>query len=237
MIKIKKNYKLYEKKGENAVILKDKIIPGISSKVVNIKKSYKSMKKNNRYDPNYYVYDKYKPKISIENNKNKYIYKGNSKKKIVSLNFIVDNKNTIENIINILDNNNVKATFFINDTFLKNNLSYASYISKKGYVIGINKSNNYNSTNKLIRKIIKQKNIFCKYYDKKSVENCLSINGYTVGGNIINNDYYELVKDNLYSGNIFIFEGNEVINSLYKIIFYIKSKGFKIDNLNNQLLE
>ena len=189
MIKIKENYKTYEILGMDAKCYNDRITPGISTKLVDISSSYNKMRKNGDYNPKYYVYNTIKPDVSIDNNKDKYIFKGNSIKKMISINFIINDTKSIKDIIWILNKNKVKATFFVNDEWILNNLEFANSMKKSNFIIGLNKVNNYKNIKTIIKKILKEKNIYCTYYNKKSIKNCSKINGYTIKGKIVNNNF------------------------------------------------
>ena len=122
MIMIKNDKKNYETKSIDAYINGDSIIPGISKKEVNINKSYSKMKEYGKYNSNLYIYNYTKPNISITNNKDKYITRGNVIKRMVSLNFIVDDNPNLDKLLTILNNNQVSSTLFIDEEYLSNNL-------------------------------------------------------------------------------------------------------------------
>ena len=239
MIMIKQNKSKYETKSIDAKINNNSIIPGLSKKIVNINKSYSSMKEYGKYNPNLYVYDNIKPKVSIVDNKDKYINLGLSNKRMVSINFILDDTNYLDEILTILDNNKVKATFFIDEDFLSNNLDLIYNLIKEGYIIGIkNNKSNYKWMNTIITKVGKQNNIYCLYNNKKTIDKCMSIDGYTIKGITIDNNYYSNIKDNLRSGSIFNFKvNNNLINKLDLIIKFILKKGYSIEEINTHVQE
>ena len=239
MIMIKQNRSKYETKSINAKINNDSIIPGLSKRIVNINKSYNSMKEYGKYNPNLYSYNYIKSKVSIEDNKDKYINLGLSNKRMVSINFILDDTNYLDEILTILDRNNIKSTFFIDEDFLSNNLDLVYNLIKKGYIIGIkNTSNNYKWMNTIITKVGKQKNIYCLYNNKKIIDKCVSIDGYTIKGITIDNNYYSSIKDNLRSGSIFNFKASDnLINKLDLIIKFILKKGYSIEDIDTHVQE
>ena len=239
MVMIKDNKKNYETTSIDAYINKDSIIPGISKRVVNVNKSYSKMKEYGKYNPNLYIYNYIKPSISITNNKDKYINSGNKIKRMVSLNFIVDEKNDLDKIITILNANQVSSTFFIDEDYLSDNLDLVNNLINNGYIIGIkdNKSN-YKWMDTIITKVDKQKNIYCLYNNKKSVDKCKDINGYTIKGININNNYYTNIKKQLTPGAIFNLDiTDELINNLDIIIKFIKKKGYSIENIDIHIKE
>ena len=239
MIMIKDNKKRYETKEINAVINDKYITPGISKRLVNINKSYNTMKKYGKYNPNLYIYDYIKPSISIIDNKNYIINSGNKIKRMISINFILDDITYLDDIITILDNNKVSSTFFINEDFLSNNLELVYNLINKGYIIGIsNNKSNYKWMDTIITKVGKQSNIYCMYNNDKTINKCKRIDGYTIKGNIINNNYFHNIKNNLSSGSIYTLSiNNELVSSLDMIIKFIIKKGYKIENIDKHVEE
>ena len=239
MIMIKQNKSKYETKSISAKIDNNSIIPGLSKRIVNINKSYNSMKEYGKYNPNLYVYDYINPKVSIKDNKDKYINLGLSNKRMVSINFILDDTNYLDEIVTILDRNNIKATFFIDEDFLSNNLDLVYNLIKEGYIIGIkNNYSNYKWMNTIITKVGKKKNIYCLYNNRKTVYKCMSIDGYAIKGITIDNNYYSNIKDNLRSGSIFNLKvNNNLINNLDLIIKFILKKGYSIEEINTHVQE
>ena len=61
----------------NAIIENDRIIPGKNGLEINDKKSFSLMKSFGTFNSYYLVYEQVKPKISLENNKDKIITSGN----------------------------------------------------------------------------------------------------------------------------------------------------------------
>ena len=61
----------------NAIINDDKIIPGKNGLTINVEKSFSVMKSFNAFNSYYLIYDQKKPKISLEDNKDKIITSGN----------------------------------------------------------------------------------------------------------------------------------------------------------------
>ena len=80
------------------------------------------MKKIGYFEESLITYENIYPNTSIYNNYNKYIIKGNTKNKQVSLIYILKNNNTLDNILNIIKNKNTTISFFIDSTFLNNNI-------------------------------------------------------------------------------------------------------------------
>ena len=92
----------YKTEAINAIIDNNSIIPGINGREIDIKKSYKKMKKVNSFNSNLLVYKEIEPEISIKEVYDKYIVSGNQQKKEVSLLFLVEANDNVEDIVNIL---------------------------------------------------------------------------------------------------------------------------------------
>lgn len=237
MIKIKENINNYNIYSINSVINGDTIIPGIKGNIVNIDKSYENMKKIGIYNSNYLIYDIDYPKTSLKDNKDKYIVSGNSKKKEVSLLFIINNDKIMDSLLKILDNENIKADFFITGDFINKNEAISKYLIKNGHSInyyGDYSKSDFIFNNTIIRNSFKQKNIYCYLEDKnkKYLDTCYLNKNYTIIPNIIiKNNMLNSIKKELRNGGIIsIYIGN--IDELSITIKYIKSRGYDIVKLD-----
>lgn len=239
MIEIKNNKSSYEQEGTDAVIKDDGIIPGISKKTVNVNKSYNNMKEYGKYNDNLYVFDYTIPNISIKNNKDKYIISGNSKKRMISLNFLVADDTEIEKIVEILNNNNIKGGFFVNEDWLSNNMDLVYNLITNKFIFGIDNTdeNNYEWMNTILTKADNQAQMYC-FYDDKVIDKCKELDGYTIKGITIDSDYYNNVTKSLKSGAIITFKVDDnLIKNLDRIIRYIFKKGYAIENLHDHIEE
>ena len=123
MKEIKSRSDKYRIKSKDAIIIDDSIISGKMGKEVDYNKTYSKMKQYGAYNESLTVLKEVKPTISIEDNYDKYIISGNKEKREVSLVFKVLKDTDINKILSILDNNKVYATFFIDGTYLENNIN------------------------------------------------------------------------------------------------------------------
>ena len=245
MIEIKANYQNYKSDSVDAIIDNNTIIPGINGKQVNINKSYKNMKLSGYYSDKLYVYDYSRPTISLSDNIDKYIIKGNPKKRMVSLIFKVKANDNIKEILNIINNYNINVTFFINANWFTNNNDLIQELINEGHNIGILMDNYSDSDfewmDMVIKKINNQKNSFCYSTEDndKNLESCKLKNNYTIRPiEILEKTPLVDIKKNLNSGSILSLDINSnVRKELSTIIIYIKSKGYNIENLEKHLLE
>ena len=104
----------------NGIIKNDTIIPGINGRSINIEKSYKKMREKGNFDKELIQYDKLTPKISITNNKDKYIISGNITKNMVSIIFILDNDKYLKRIEDIATSKEVIINYFVTYEYLVN---------------------------------------------------------------------------------------------------------------------
>ena len=100
IIKEETNYNI---KPVNAEIKDNTIIPGLNGKKVNRHKSLIKMEEFSKFNEIYLEYDEITPDISLKDNKDKIIVKGNKLKNKVAL--IVEENTLIENYLN---DNNIK---------------------------------------------------------------------------------------------------------------------------------
>ena len=242
MIKLTEAKDKYKKDSVSAIIADDTIIPGIQGKEIDIDKSYKNMKKIGIFNSKLIEYKTINPDISINDNYDKYIIKGNNKFNNVSLIFKVDSDNEYEKVLDIIKYNNIKANIFIDYDYLSQNISninkndnynYYSYGNKGKYTIDILIMSN----NVINRK--SNNAIYClnESKNKNNLKVCSENNVYSIMPSIINASY-SLVKNNLENGSIISFDINaKGINEINSIIDYINGKGYKIVLLDELLSE
>ena len=235
---------------ENAIepLIKDNtIIPGINGKEVDIEKSYKEMSKIGYFDDKLLIYKTLKVEETLDKNKDKYIINLNNSKMTVGLIFKVDEKDDITNIIRKLNERKIKATFFIDSSYLEKHHNQIIKLVSSGHTIG-NLSNKEDYTNSdfiwmktIITNIGKQKYNYC-YTEKESkeiIKNCTIQDSYTIMPTVIikNNHFLNLKKD-LKPGFIISLEANKNLNKEIEIILnYIESKGYTIKSLEEGLKE
>lgn len=237
MIEIKNVKDKYKKEYINATINKDTIIPGISGVEVDINKSYSKMKKYGNFDESLIVLKKIKPKLSITNN-NKYIISGNKTIRNVSLLFIAKDNDNIDKLVNILDNKKIKANFIINNIWLEKNTNTVTILIKEKHNVGILDYDDYNYSYTIIKKIGKQKKLYCYITSKnKEVLNKCNDDYTIIPSIIVNKRPYENTKA-INNGSIISYElNNELLEELPIIINYINNKGYNIVTLDKLLQE
>ena len=236
MIKIKEANE-YNIKPKNATINNDTIIPGSIGKSINEEASYKAMKKLGYFEPSLLVYENIYPEISIYNNYNKYIIKGNNTNKYISLIYILNSNNTINNIIDISKKYDIKFNIFIDSNYLNNNIQIIDKIKDESIYNygdnGIYTKDNLIITNNIINNKSNNKSIYCLFKQKVeiSLNNCANIKMLSILAKDTN--FYN-IKNNLENGSIFLVNNTQELN---KIVEYIISKGFSIVPLEELITE
>ncbi|ALC84119.1 MULTISPECIES: polysaccharide deacetylase family protein [Bacillus] len=142
----------YERKPQDAKVDQIwKAIPGYNGIKVNVEKSYQKMKKNGTFDKELLVYDQIKPRIHLNDLGSAPIYKGHPDKPMVT--FLINvawGNEYLEKMLPVLKKHQVKATFFLEGKWTKNNPELAKKIVKAGHEIG-NHSYNHPDMSKLTK--------------------------------------------------------------------------------------
>ena len=231
----------------DAIIENNTIIPGTSGKVIDIEKSYKKMKKLNKFNSNLIIYENIKPVKSVSKAYDKYIISGNKNKKEVSLLFLVNNDDNINQIITILNENEIKTTFFTDGKWFEDNNQTIIDLIENDHIIGnLGYNFNYEVTgvswmNTVVNKIGNQKDTYCynTIENEKALNFCKLNQSYTIRPNIIvdKNPLIE-IKQNLSNGSIISLDINsQTIEQLPLIIDYITSKDLDIVTISQLLTE
>lgn len=168
--KIQTKSSTYSEAPQNAVI--DQVwkkMPGRNGLKVNIEKSYERMKKEDKFSESLLVYDQVPPEIKLNELPASPIFRGHPDKKMVTLLINVSwGTEHIPKILETLKENNVKATFFIEGKWAKENAEYVKMIDEQGHIIGNHAYNHpnmarlsyqenlqqINKTNEIIKAII-----------------------------------------------------------------------------------
>ncbi len=247
MISIKEENENYKVDAKNATIVDDTIIPGIKGKEVNINSSYSKMKRYGKFNSNLLVYQEVLPEISISQKFDKYIIGGNASKNMISFIFLVEENDSIDTILKILDDKGIKGNFFVDGKWLEKNTRILVKLIEQGHNIG-NLSYNRDYTNSsyawmdtFIKQVGKQKIGYCynEVADLTALQLCALSNNYTIRPSIIVKHYpLKEIKEQVTAGSIISMPINQTVEKeLPSILSYILSKGYKIENLENHLSE
>ncbi len=212
----------YEVNATNASIEGDYIIPGIRGKKLNKTKSYVNMKSFGVFNEYYFVFDEVKPTISLEDNVDKIIKKGNGNKKAVA--FLLENNSDIKNY---LEENKIAGSILIKEGDYQKN-SYFEQINNDG--------EKYSNVESLLNKNEHNKNIcyikslnpdFCKKNHKFLVEETFFLSG----SNIVE------AKRNITSGSIILIKETAKLEEFKLLVKEINFKGLSIVSLSDLITE
>lgn len=235
----------YKKEPIDAIVENDNIIVGLSGLEIDVKESYNKMKQINSFNSNLLIYKKVKPNISVLDFYDKYIIKG--KKDSISLIFLVEQDNKIDEVLKILDNYEIKGTFYTDGKWFENNNQKIIDLIEQGHTIG-NLGYNYNYSvngiswmNTIVTKIGNQKYTYCyiETDNEEILKICSNNKSYTIKPNIIvKTNPFITIRQNLTGGSMISLKiNNQVLTELPLIIEYINSKGLNIVNLEELLDE
>ena len=239
MQEIKKTKEKYYIDPINAIIEDDKMISGTYGKEIDYLASYNKMKRYGTYNEALTVLKETKPKISVEDNYDKYLIKGNTNKRNISLVFKLTEQKDITNLISLLEEKNVQVTFFIDGTLLENNINEIKKLSN--HEIEILSYNNkidnvlLKTSISYLETITNRKPKFCytENNNDKLLDICKSNKLHTIKPTLIlNNNIYEEIKKHV-EKNIVITLNDYQINDLSYSIDYLKSKGYNIVTISD----
>lgn len=211
----------YRETPVNAEINESYITPGLNGKSINTLESYYKMRSFNTFNSYYLVFDTIKPEISIEDNKDKIIEKGNNEKQMVS--FIVSDENTK----NYLINNNIPFDYLI---------KYEQFNPEAKYEQINNDTINFRKLNRKFNKYNLNSKI-C-YLNDNIKTFCLKEKMYLVNSKLeLNNSNIIEVKKSITNGSIIYINDGTKQENIDLIIKEIKFKGLSIVYLSKLISE
>ena len=220
--KINKEKEKYNEAFVNAQINDNYIIPGLNGKMVNVKNSFYNMKDINTFNSYYLVYDTSYPEVTLENNKDKIVNKGNKYKKSVS--FIIEYN---EKIVKYFNDNNIEASILVNmDTFRKSELleqinnEVEAYEDLEALINKYSKNTNICYVTSLNEKICRKKEKYLVKTDK-----------------IVTNSSLISLKNNIEAGDIYYITKNTDLKNIKVLINSINYKDLCIISLSKMLSE
>lgn len=238
------NYK-YEVEAINAYIKDNTIIPGISGLQIDYEKTYTHMKNYGTYNESLTTLKETKPEISIDDYYDKFIIQGNENKKSVALVFKVEKNTNINKLVPILNNENIKATFFIDGKYLEDNYKNIELIQNHELEL-LSYNNSYDeitftSSLSYLGTLTNKSPKYCyaEYDNKEVIKLCSKLKLHTIIPTIkIKNNPYQEIKDKLTNSAIISIPiTTSYLNELQVAIKYIKSKGYTFKTLEELLSE
>ncbi len=233
----------YEESSQDAILINNNIIPGVSGVKVDIDRSYEKMKQYGSFDAGLLVFEEVTPTISTSNTYDKFIIKGNSSKQGISLIFKMNNTSYIDEILNILKEKDVKANFMITEDILSGDIDVVEKIYLNGHSIELLSSDyaNIKKANKILKSLTGNKAKYCysEEEDKDIIEVCEKNKMHSIIPTIITSNFpYNDIKNNVTSGSMISLTNNVgTVRELSSIINYLNQKGYKILLLEDLLDE
>lgn len=239
MIKIKDAKESVSVSVVEPIITGDEYIAGINGCVVDVDKSYTKMKNVGEYKEELLVMSE---EIINNNVRDKYIISGNKEKKNVSLVFLIKDDINI-NLVGYLNTKRISANFFVDGSYLENNIVEIRNLSKSHSVYYLGTNGEYKDkymiyNNNLINVNTKNESKYCLTDEKndKLLKLCSDYEMSTIKSNYIKDNILTNVKNNLSNGAIIVFDSDN-IDDIKVSISYILSKGYSIVSLNDLLNE
>lgn len=219
---IKEYSKEYNIDPIDAQIDNNYIKPGMYGKRVNEIKSLMKMKSLKTFNSLFLRTDIVKPNISLEDNKDKIINKGNEKKNSVS--FLIENVES--NVFKYFENEKIEVSTLVD----KSTINHGSFEQIN------NDFNNYDYVEKILNNDKKNTNIciinranknYCIRHKKYLVEPTY----YLSSSNLV------IIKNKIVPGDIILIKNSVSVDDISFLINYIKSKNIKIIKLSELIKE
>ena len=206
----------------NAIIEGDYIIPGINGLVVNARDSFYGMQELNVFNEYYLVYEQVSPEVSIKDNKDKIIKKGNPKLKQVSIILSLES-----DISEYLKNNQYKADLLVD---------VHSYERDHYFEVLNNESSAFESLENNLN--LKKENQHICVLNDQNYDICLKKKNYLVEPTLtLNSTNYIEVKNGLESGSIILIEEDAKLSDVKLLLKEIKYKNYDIVYLSELISE
>lgn len=213
----------YNYEAVNAEINDNYITPGLYGKRVNEVKSLMKMKSDGVFNSIFLSFDDIKPEISLSNNKDKIINRGNKNKNAIS--FILENDET--NVVTYLISNKINSDILVNKSSINQN-KFFEQIN--------NDFNNYSDVEKMLNKNKINTNICL--ISRNNKEYCIRNKKYLVEPTyVLNSSNLVTIKNKISSGDIILIKDNVSIDDVSYLVNYINSKGLKIIKLSELISE
>ncbi|NLL01514.1 MAG: hypothetical protein GX265_00600 [Mollicutes bacterium] len=205
----------------NATIKDNTIIPGKKGKKINKRKSLLKMDDFGSFNETFLIYDEIKPEVSLEDNLDKVIIKGNPSKRSVA--FVVEDAN----ITKYFDENDIQYTLISN---LKSDLK-----KERDYLLGEEDKKNISDLNSLLNKNKVNSKICLVNYS--NIEYCKEKKYYIVAPTIDTGINITQLLSNIGSGSIILVRKNTNLDNLKLILQEIRKQDLEITSLKDLICE
>lgn len=247
---------LYEEPEDAYIDRVWKKTPGRDGRKVDVTKTLENMKEEDRVDGSLFIYESIKPQINIADLPPSPIYRGHPKKDMVALLINVSwGTDHIPPMLNILKKHNVKASFFLEGKWAKENPDYVEMIVDQGHLIGNHAYNHPDmqrlSREEMIQQITQTNDIIeaitsetpkwfappSGSYNMAVVEEAFELEMETILWTVDTIDWkkpsvdvmHNQVMNNIHNGATILMHPTEVMeNGLDLLIELIKEEGYRI---------
>lgn len=239
--------------------------PGRNGLEVNVEESYQKMKEADKWDEDLLVFNETSPDVLLEDLPPSPIYRGHPKKDMTA--FLINvswGEAYIPEMLQILKDNQVKATFFIEGKWAQNNASLVKMIEEEGHLIGnhaynhpdmatLGKTDAYTQieeTNQILKTIIgKQPEWFAPpsgSYKDETVETAAELEMETILWTVDTIDWknpsvsvmVNRIDKNVHPGAMILMHPTQATTqALEQMINVIKEKGYKLGTVESLLSE
>lgn len=234
--------------------------PGRDGRKVDVQKTLENMRAEDRVDDSLFIYEAIKPDIQLANLPPSPIYRGHPKKDMVALLINVSwGTKHIPPMLNILKQHNVKATFFLEGKWAKDNSDYVKMIVDQGHLIGNHAYNHpdmkrlsreemseqINQTNEIIEALTSETPTWFAppsgSYNMAVVEEAAELGMETILWTVDTIDWkkpsvhvmHEQVMSNIHNGATILMHPTEVMeNGLDLLIESIVDEGYRIGTVD-----
>lgn len=225
----------YKIESVNALVSDKDIVPGINGCEIDVNKSYEDMKKINTFTDKMLKYKDIIPEISITNIFDKYISRGNSKYRNVSIVLYIK-----DNVGKLNEYSDIKLNVFLDSSLLEN--GKVNVLQNKKIYNGGNNLNYDDVVIEWMNDIILDnynKSNYClnKDRDDDNLVVCARNKMHTISPKLVvnNTNTYE-IKKLVQNGSILYFEENS-ISKIKEISDHLIKKGYNIVYLDELLSE
>lgn len=209
----------------------DYVLSGTKGKVVDVNESYKKMKSLGKYNENLLIFVDDLPSMVVSNNLDKFVVGVNTTKNDISLAFLVRDDSLISSVLDILNDNGVRANFFI-DNKIEDDV-VRDVVLGNHYIANLGDDEDYSGVIKSNARLKKYTNYDIKYcyssdLNYEILNTCKKNKMSTVKAKYVYDNYlYENMKSNLSKGNVYVLEiNNYIVNELDMTLKYVKQKGY-----------
>lgn len=213
---------LYTTNAVNAVIEDNTIIPGINGKKIDKRKSLMKMDDFGSFNEIFIIYKEIKPDISLIDNLDKTIIKGNTAKRAIS--FILEENSSLENYF---EENKIKYTIIA--------ISESDLEKEREYINGETSKEKASDLNSLLNKNKVNSKICLKNYS--NLDYCTQKKYFIVDALITNGANINQTLSNINSGSIILIKKNTSLANFKLILSEIRKQDLKIIYLSELISE